>query len=80
MSLNVAVSGELVARAKDKELKVRGPVRLPNKRLTITTRKSVRIPLFSSISLSDIQILPESSRVVRDLRHGITSSFGFIRG
>ncbi|KAG8908349.1 hypothetical protein FRB99_007276 [Tulasnella sp. 403] len=32
--------GELVARAKDKELKVKGPVRLPTKRLSITTRKS----------------------------------------
>ena len=80
MSGNAAVSGELVARAKDKELKVRGPVRLPNKRLTITTRKSVRLHLFSCTSPSDIQISPNSSRAVRDLRHGITSSFGFIRG
>ena len=37
----MVVSGELVARAKDRELKVKGPIRLPTKKLTITTRKSV---------------------------------------
>ncbi|EIE89989.1 hypothetical protein G6F62_007456 [Rhizopus arrhizus] len=34
------VSADLVQRAKDKQLKVRGPVRLPTKTLRITTRKS----------------------------------------
>ncbi|KAG8873323.1 40S ribosomal protein S20 [Tulasnella sp. 331] len=31
---------DLVNRAKDRELKVKGPVRLPTKKLQITTRKS----------------------------------------
>ncbi|MBW0473717.1 hypothetical protein O181_013432 [Austropuccinia psidii MF-1] len=31
---------DLVSRAKDKDLRVQGPVRLPTKRLTITTRKT----------------------------------------
>ncbi|OAV91873.1 hypothetical protein PTTG_02652 [Puccinia triticina 1-1 BBBD Race 1] len=31
---------DLVSRAKDKDLRVKGPVRLPTKRLTITTRKT----------------------------------------
>ncbi|KAI9221685.1 ribosomal protein S10 domain-containing protein [Blastocladiella britannica] len=34
------VCADLVHRAKDKSLKVRGPVRLPTKQLVITTRKS----------------------------------------
>ncbi|KAI8143748.1 40S ribosomal protein S20 [Fennellomyces sp. T-0311] len=34
------VSADLIQRAKDKELKVKGPVRLPTKVLRITTRKS----------------------------------------
>ncbi|KAG1021175.1 hypothetical protein G6F26_008677 [Rhizopus arrhizus] len=34
------VSADLVQRAKDKQLKVKGPVRLPTKTLRITTRKS----------------------------------------
>ncbi|KAI6024909.1 hypothetical protein PISMIDRAFT_677620 [Pisolithus microcarpus 441] len=33
-------SGELINRAKDKNLRVKGPVRLPTKVLKITTRKS----------------------------------------
>jgi ribosomal protein S10 len=37
-----AVSGDLINRAKDKQLFVKGPVRLPTKVLKITTRKSVR--------------------------------------
>ena len=47
-----AVSADLVNRAKDKQLRVKGPVRLPTKVLKITTRKTVRIPhpaLHSSI-------------------------------
>ncbi|RUP46474.1 40S ribosomal protein S20 [Jimgerdemannia flammicorona] len=34
------VCGDLIQRAKDKQLKVKGPVRLPTKVLRITTRKS----------------------------------------
>ena len=34
------VSSDLIQRAKDKQLKVKGPVRLPTKVLRITTRKS----------------------------------------
>ncbi|EJD06620.1 ribosomal protein S1 [Fomitiporia mediterranea MF3/22] len=33
-------SRDLINRAKDKQLRVRGPVRLPTKSLKITTRKS----------------------------------------
>jgi len=35
------VSGDLINRAKDKQLRVKGPVRLPTKVLKITTRKTV---------------------------------------
>jgi small subunit ribosomal protein S20e len=35
-----AVSADLVKGAKDKQLKVKGPVRMPTKTLRITTRKS----------------------------------------
>merc|ERR1711953_201908 len=34
------ISNELVKAAKDKELKVKGPVRMPTKTLRITTRKT----------------------------------------
>lgn len=37
----VVVSRDLVNRAKDKDLRVKGPVRLPTKVLKITTRKTV---------------------------------------
>ena len=36
------VTADLINRAKDKELRVKGPVRLPTKVLRITTRKTVR--------------------------------------
>ena len=43
-SRNVAnlekVCADLIRGAKDKQLKVKGPVRMPTKKLTITTRKS----------------------------------------
>ncbi|KAJ2082758.1 40S ribosomal protein S20 [Coemansia sp. RSA 988] len=43
-SLNVGnlekVSSDLILRAKDKQLRVKGPVRMPTKRLAITTRKT----------------------------------------
>ncbi|KAG5220115.1 40S ribosomal protein [Salix suchowensis] len=35
-------STDLINRAKDKQLRVKGPVRLPTKVLKITTRKTVR--------------------------------------
>ena len=35
------VSTDLINRAKDKQLRVKGPVRLPTKVLKITTRKTV---------------------------------------
>jgi len=34
------VCGELIERAKSKDLRVKGPVRLPTKNLKITTRKT----------------------------------------
>lgn len=37
----VSVSADLINRAKDKQLRVKGPVRLPTKVLKITTRKTV---------------------------------------
>ena len=36
------VTADLINRAKDKDLRVKGPVRLPTKVLKITTRKTVR--------------------------------------
>ena len=41
------VSADLINRAKDKQLRVKGPVRLPTKVLKITTRKTVRSSLAS---------------------------------
>lgn len=35
-----AVCNDLIKGAKDKQLKVKGPVRMPTKTLKITTRKS----------------------------------------
>ena len=37
------VSTDLINRAKDKQLRVKGPVRLPTKVLKITTRKTVGV-------------------------------------
>ena len=37
----LSVSADLINRAKDKQLRVKGPVRLPTKVLKITTRKTV---------------------------------------
>jgi ribosomal protein S10 len=36
----LAVCADLIKGAKDKQLKVKGPVRMPTKTLRITTRKS----------------------------------------
>ena len=44
------VTSDLINRAKDKELRVKGPVRLPTKVLKITTRKTVRPSAFCSTS------------------------------
>ena len=40
LTLASAVCSDLVRGAKDKQLKIKGPVRMPTKRLLITTRKS----------------------------------------
>jgi ribosomal protein uS10 len=40
MKTDYVVCADLIARAKDKDLKVKGPVRLPTKVLKITTRKT----------------------------------------
>lgn len=37
---DLSVSGDLINRAKDNNLRVKGPVRLPTKHLKHTTRKS----------------------------------------
>ena len=39
--IRYTVSADLINRAKDKQLRVKGPVRLPTKVLKITTRKTV---------------------------------------
>lgn len=36
------VSRDLIARGRDRDLRVKGPIRLPTKVLRITTRKTVR--------------------------------------
>ena len=41
IDIKPTVSADLINRAKDKELRVKGPVRLPTKVLRITTRKTV---------------------------------------
>jgi small subunit ribosomal protein S20e len=43
------VSADLINRAKDRQLFVKGPVRLPTKVLKITTRKSVRTHVFRAL-------------------------------
>jgi small subunit ribosomal protein S20e len=45
------VSTDLINRAKDKQLRVKGPVRLPTKVLKITTRKTVSSPLHEYTTL-----------------------------
>ena len=45
------VSTDLINRAKDKQLRVKGPVRLPTKVLKITTRKTVSSPLHKYTTL-----------------------------
>lgn len=45
------VSTDLINRAKDRQLRVKGPVRLPTKVLKITTRKTVSSPLHKYTTL-----------------------------
>ena len=52
------VSTDLINRAKDKQLRVKGPVRLPTKVLKITTRKTVSI---YSVMISKLSILKSLS-------------------
>lgn len=54
MLICAAVSGDLINRAKDKQLRVKGPVRLPTKVLKITTRKTVRSLVISLPSHTNI--------------------------
>lgn len=70
-----SVSTDLINRAKDKELRVKGPVRLPTKVLRITTRKTVRFlhPLCRHL-LECSHIIFNRSLVVRVLRPGIATS------
>jgi len=65
------VSADLINRAKDKQLRVKGPVRLPTKVLKITTRKTVRtLPHF----ISSHHLHPVYSLAVRVRRPGIATS------
>ena len=56
--MSLAVTGDLINRAKDKQLRVKGPVRLPTKVLKITTRKTVSI---FSVMISKLSILKSLS-------------------
>ena len=49
---NWTVSTDLINRAKDKQLRVKGPVRLHTKVLKITTRKSVSAVLMTRLDLN----------------------------
>lgn len=40
------VSRDLIARGRDRDLRVKGPIRLPTKVLRITTRKTVCFDLY----------------------------------
>ena len=51
------VSNDLINRAKDKQLRVKGPVRLPTKVLKITTRKTVSALLSVIMNMSPTYIL-----------------------
>lgn len=51
------VSRDLVNRAKDKDLRVKGPVRLPTKVLKITTRKTVNRQIYTPITSIPINYL-----------------------
>src|SRR5216683_2299631 len=65
------VSSDLINRAKDKQLRVKGPVRLPTKVLKITTRKTVcHVVCYvndTSIAMSLVHLLGNHSRLHRCL-------------
>lgn len=61
------VCTDLVNRAKDKDLRVKGPVRLPTKILSHTTRKTVSTLLLDS---SALRLNRRSSPAVKVQRHG----------
>jgi hypothetical protein len=44
-----AVSRDLIARGRDRDLRVKGPIRLPTKVLRISTRKTVSRPIPTTI-------------------------------
>jgi len=68
-----SVSKDLINRAKDKQLRVKGPVRLPTKVLKITTRKTVRrLLLLLSFDINDF-----SSLVVKVPKLGIVMSLKY---
>ena len=54
MLMQFTVSTDLINRAKDKNLRVKGPVRLPTKVLKITTRKSVRVPPLKNVTVIEL--------------------------
>ena len=54
MLMQFTVSTDLINRAKDKNLRVKGPVRLPTKVLKITTRKSVRVPPLKNVTAIEL--------------------------
>lgn len=67
------VCTDLINRSKDKDLRVKGPVRLPTKVLRITTRKTVR-PRVAPTHVPILTLPPlVSSPVERDPRPGTTS-------
>jgi hypothetical protein len=67
------VSNDLINRAKDKQLRVKGPVRLPTKVLKITTRKTVCY--FKVLLPYVFNVLPSfTSLAVRVPRPGIVTN------
>ena len=65
------VTTDLINKAKDKQLRVKGPVRHPTKVLSITTRKTVR--LFAPFSLNMMGSRDSSSLAVKVQRLGIVT-------
>jgi hypothetical protein len=66
----------LINRAKDKQLRVKGPVRLPTKVLKITTRKTVSFFFFVNTKRERVAkvIAILSSLAVRVPRPGIVTN------
>ena len=69
----IPVSKDLINRAKDKQLRVKGPVRLPTKVLKITTRKTVRS---RRCFFAFLPFKPLSSLVVKVPKLGTVTSLG----